>query len=83
MAFIRHPTYAEQQHDIESILSKLSIKTIDQVLEPLGQRCMKFERLQTSGRVNFLYNLRTQPILESNSTSYNELILKIAHPHRY
>ncbi|CAF1596912.1 unnamed protein product [Rotaria sp. Silwood1] len=83
MSFIIHPTYAEQQHEIESILSKLSIETIDKVLEPLGLRCMKFERLQTSGRINFLYNLQTQLILQSNVTCDNEFILKISNPHRY
>ncbi|CAF2605731.1 unnamed protein product [Rotaria sp. Silwood2] len=83
MAFILHPTYAEQQHDIESILSKLSIETINQVLKPLALRCLKFERLETSGCVNFLYNLQSQPILQSNSTSDKELILKISNPHRY
>ncbi|CAF2547211.1 unnamed protein product [Rotaria sp. Silwood2] len=79
MNFIQHPSYSEQMHDIALISSKLTIENINKLLERFELQCISFERLQTSGRINLIFNLKVQ----SKTSSYMEFILKISNPHRY
>ena len=79
MQFVQHPTYAEQKHEIESIISQLCIENINKVLVPFHLHCVCFERLQTSGRINILYSLKTQ----TTDSAQIDLILKLSNPHRY
>jgi serine/threonine protein kinase len=79
MEFIQHPPYSEQIHDIELILSKLTIENMNKLLERLGFQCISFERLETSGRINLIFNLKVQ----SKRSSSIEFILKISNPHCY
>jgi hypothetical protein len=51
MEFIQHPSYLEQIHDVESVLSKLTTENINKFLERFELKCISFERLQTSGRI--------------------------------
>jgi len=79
MNFIEHPSYLEQIHDIDLILSKLTMENMNKLLERFRLKCISFERLQTSGQINLIFNLKAQ----SNTTSSIEFILKISNPHRY
>jgi len=55
------------------------MENINKLLERLGLQCISFERLQTSGRINLIFNLKTH----SKTSIYIEFILKISNPHRY
>jgi aminoglycoside phosphotransferase (APT) family kinase protein len=79
MNFIEHPSYLEQIHDIDLILSKLTMENMNKLLERFRLKCISFERLQTSGQINLIFNLKAQ----SNTLSSIEFILKISNPHRY
>jgi serine/threonine protein kinase len=79
MDFIQHPSYLEQMHQIELILSKLTIENLNKLLERFGLHCICLERLQTSGRINLIFNLKVQ----SKTSSDIELILKVSNPHPY
>jgi len=79
MNFIEHPSYLEQIHDIDLILSKLTMENMNKLLERFRLKCISFERLQTSGQINLIFNLKAQ----SNTHSSIEFILKISNPHRY
>ncbi|CAF1163645.1 unnamed protein product [Rotaria sordida] len=79
MDFIQHPSYSEQMHDIGLILSKLTMENMNKLLERFELQCISFERLQTSGRINLIFNLKAQ----SKTSSYVEFILKISNPHYY
>ena len=79
MAFLRHPPYFEQMQNIDLILSKLTMGNMNKLLERFGLECISFERLQTSGRINLIYNLKVQ----SKASSSIEFILKISNPHPY
>jgi serine/threonine protein kinase len=79
MEFIQHPSYSEQIRDIELILSKLTIENMNKLLEQFKFQCISFKRLQTSGRINLIFNLKAQ----SKTCSYIEFILKISNPHYY
>ncbi|UJR29913.1 hypothetical protein I4U23_017461 [Adineta vaga] len=79
MEFIPHPSYLEQLQDIESILSRITIENLNKHFERIHIQCLSFERLQTSGRINLIFSLKTR----INSSVYQELILKISNPHRY
>ncbi|CAM4950248.1 unnamed protein product [Rotaria socialis] len=79
MNFIQHPSYSEQTHDIALILSKLTIENMNKLMGRLDLQCISFERLQTSGRINLIFNLKAL----SKNSSYIEFILKISNPHRY
>ncbi|CAF1269191.1 unnamed protein product [Adineta steineri] len=79
MNFIQHPSYSEQMQDIKSILSKITIENLNKLLERFDFQCISYERLQTSGRINFIFNLKTQ----SKTSTYTEFILKVSNPHRY
>jgi hypothetical protein len=80
MEFIQHPLYSEQIHDIELILSKLTMENMNILVGRLGFQCISFERLQTSGRINPIFNLKVQ---SKTSSSSIEFILKISNPHCY
>jgi hypothetical protein len=82
MEFIQHPSYLEQIHDIELILSKLTIDNINKLLERVEFQCISFECLQTSGRINLIFNVKAQS-KTSTSSACTEFILKISNPHRY
>ena len=79
MDFIQHPSYLEQMHSIESVLSKVTIENLNKLVEQFGFECICFERLQTSGRINPIFNLKVQ----SKTSSNIEFILKISNPHSY
>lgn len=80
MNFIQHPSYLEQVHHIELILSKLTIENINKLLQRFDFQCISFEQLQTSGRISLIFNLKVQ---SKTSSSSIEFILKISNPHCY
>ncbi|CAF4794526.1 unnamed protein product [Rotaria sp. Silwood1] len=79
MDFIQHPSYFEQMHDIALILWKLTMENMNKLLKRLGLQCISFERLQTSGRINLIFNLKAH----TKTSSYIEFILKVSNPHCY
>lgn len=80
MEFIPHPSYREQCEHIDLILSKITIENLNKIFERFNIQCLSFEHLQTSGRINSIFNIKTQSI---NSSVEQEFILKISNPHRY
>lgn len=81
MNFIEHPSYSEQVDRIQSILSNITMENINQMLDKLHLKCISMEHLETSGRINLIFNLIVQS--KDNSSSPFELILKICNPHTY
>ncbi|CAF1351043.1 unnamed protein product [Rotaria sp. Silwood1] len=79
MDFIQHPSYSEQMHDIALILWKLTMENMNKLLKRLELQCISFERLQTSGRINLIFNLKAH----TKTSSYIEFILKVSNPHCY
>ncbi|CAF1584235.1 unnamed protein product [Adineta ricciae] len=79
MEFLVHPTYSEQCEEVKLIFSKVTKENLDKLLQRLDLHCVSFERLNTSGQINFIFLLETQ----SKSFESQELILKISNPHRY
>lgn len=80
MNFIEHPAYSEQNHAIQSILSEITLENVNRLLQRFQLKCISFEHLKTSGRINFIFNLTVQS--HENLSSF-ELILKICNPHIY
>ena len=79
MNFIVHPSYVDQCQSFELILSKLTLENMNKLVQPYEYECLSFQRLQTSGRVNLIFNLKCQ----TKTHLPIEFILKVCNPHCY